>query len=409
MNVPTSDELDRSPTRDLWISFSAHLCYTWALMTTGTTSAALSARRVQYRVGHGGFHATFVNPTRSKKHRLTYVYDVGAKPSKALLRTAISSFVDDLTGYGTTQVDYIVLSHIDEDHVNGLGELLHALKLNHIAVKNVILPWLSPVQRLLTQTRNNHRQPGTTTTRLGGAGADADHYLEQAGVENVIRITAEGEEGQPLSNVSTVQPQGTNVSTSTSALNWTLIPIKTPVPPDFERLFRAELYRLLNRGKTPTGLDPEKTTDHEQILKNHKSKIRSAMTNVASKVGVSPKHITNWSSLALLHGGVPTSTACTLGNPITRHVDTTCTHGWLHTGDLPLKDPVVSGNLVSELSQSPLATLHSHRTASWLRPQSRTRVVRVASPRRSAVHHWAKAHGSHWQRLVRIAHRTIER
>lgn len=52
-----------------------------------------SAERLQYRVGHGGFHATIVSGSGSQ---LTYVYDVGAHPSKTLLRAAITAFVGDV-------------------------------------------------------------------------------------------------------------------------------------------------------------------------------------------------------------------------------------------------------------------------------------------------------------------------
>lgn len=312
-----------------------------------------SARRVQYRVGHGGFHATFVNPTGKTSEQLTYVYDVGAKPDKnGHLLPAIESFVGTLSTYGTVQVDYVFLSHIDEDHVNGLRELLDALK-NHtpmIPVKNVVLPWLSPIQKLITQSRNNHRQPATAVTNLTGPDAEADGFLEQLGAENVIRVTTDGEDPPPITS-STTTPAGHTVVTAAPA-GWVLLPIKTPTPPGFEAKFLTKLTHLLS----PHCLNPNNTGDHERILTHHRSLVSNAMETVASLVGVSAKHIANWSSLALLHGGSTPAQACVITTPGSFHADVRCAHGWLHTGDLPLKNAAVWSNLSLELGKTALAS-----------------------------------------------------
>ncbi|MBF9335400.1 hypothetical protein G3N30_03860 [Microbacterium lacticum] len=309
----------------------------------------LTAKRIQYRVGHGGFHATFVNPSApSLDDRLTYVYDVGAKPHKALLLSAIDDFSAGVASYGISRVDYIFLSHIDEDHVNGLVELLDALKRHvpQITVLNVVLPWLSPVQKLLTQARNNHRQEGTAVTNLVSSDEEADNFLERLGVGNVIRVTAEGDGAGTTGSVRT---QGKPLAHSLSA--WTLLPIKMPTPPGFEAAFKTELDRLISGAK----LDPNDTKDHAKIIAKHRPSIRKAMNKVAGLVNVLPAHITNWSSLALLHGADLPSPACTVATPA-NHADIDCTHGWLHTGDLPLKEAAVWANLKSKLTKAKLGT-----------------------------------------------------
>lgn len=317
---------------------------------TARAGSSRLAHRIQYRVGHGGFHATIVENAASKRD-LVYVYDVGAKPDKSELLVAINRFIDELSTRKITRVDYIYLSHIDEDHVNGLRELLDALT-NHrpkITVDNVVLPWLSPVQKLLTQSRNNHRQPGTVVTNLAGSDEDADEYLTGLGAGNVIRITGEGEDGAPISTSTTI-PSGTPLLPATIP-GWLLLPIKNPTPMNFEALFRSELSTLLR----PFRLNPNNPADHENILRDRRAELHKALVKVAPKVGVSSKKIANWSSLALLHGSTTPAQACLVPTG-PQHVNLQCEHGWLHTGDLPVANAAVWANLSSELKSASLAS-----------------------------------------------------
>jgi len=312
--------------------------------------SALAAQRIQYRVGHGGFHATIVEDS-APKHHLVYVYDVGSKPDKRELLLAIKSFVRDLSTRGITQVDYVFLSHIDEDHVNGLRELLDALK-NHkptIAVANVVLPWLSSVQKLLTQSRNNHRQLGTVARNLAATDEEADNYLLRLGARNVIRVTAEGDDATPTATSTT--SSGVIPKLPASFTGWLLLPIRTPTPVGFESSFRSELSKLLKKH----GLNPNNPAHHEKILTDHRSAIKTALTKVASQLGVTRKKIANWSSLALLHGSSTPAQTCVAGSRH-QHIVVQCAHGWLHTGDLPVSDAVVWGNLSSELGQASLTS-----------------------------------------------------
>lgn len=318
--------------------------------TTAPAGSPRLAHRIQYRVGHGGFHATIVGNATSKKEHLVYVYDVGAKPDKKKLLPAINAFVGELRTRKITRVDYIYLSHIDGDHVNGLSELLGALT-NHnpkIVVANVVLPWLSPVQKLLTQSRNNHRQPSAVVTNLAASDEGADEYLRNLGVENVIRIRAEDEDAAPT-EPSTTSPSGTSTLPA-STPGWLLLPIKTPTPANFEASFRIELGKRL-----PTTLDPNNPADHKTILTAHGSEILASIKVVAPQIGVTKRRVANWSSLALLHGSTTPAKPCVVAHA-PQHVNIQCEHGWLHTGDLPVADAAVWANLSSELKGASLTS-----------------------------------------------------
>ncbi|WP_244631916.1 MULTISPECIES: MBL fold metallo-hydrolase [unclassified Plantibacter] len=292
----------------------------------------MSADRFQYRVGHGGFHSTIVE---SASGFLTYVYDVGAHPSKATLRTAILAFVAELRDRLIRRVDYVFISHIDQDHVNGITELLDSLKADGVHVETVVLPWLSPVEKLLTQTRSSHRQNGTAVARLADSDAEADTYLRDHGVKEVVRVVGDNQSGSTDGAGSPGRPQMTTGAPlpCTSAGGWKLIPLKLTPPIAAIDKFHDEV-----RANTP--FDPDDVRTHEDLLRSHRGAIRGAMRTAAELVpGVSSREVTNWSSMAL-YGGAGAGAVTGLGGcSIANNVDDVrlqCTHGWLHTGDLPL-------------------------------------------------------------------------
>lgn len=301
-------------------------------MSTHTGGSIVSADRFQYRVGHGGFHSTIVE---SKSGFLTYVYDVGAHPSKVILRAAILAFVAELRGRSIKRVDYVFISHIDQDHVNGITELLDSLKADGVQVETVVLPWLSPIEKLLTQTRSSHRQNGTAVARLADSDGDADAYLRDHGVKEIVRVVGDNQIGSSDGAGSQGRAQVTTGAPlpGVSAGGWKLIPLKLTPPITAINKFHDEV-----RAKTP--FDPRDLRTHEALLKSHRGVIRGAMRTAARLVpGVSSKEVTNWSSMALYGGaGAAAGTglgACSIANNV-HGVRLPCTHGWLHTGDLPL-------------------------------------------------------------------------
>lgn len=354
------------------------------------------AERFQYRVGHGGFHATLVKMPRSSPSRLTYVYDVGAQPSKPLLRKAIASFISELQSRSVNRVDYIVISHIDEDHVNGLDDLLIALDNAQIAMGTVILPWLTPVQKLLVQAGNNHRQQSATVTQLTGTDEQADSHLRELGAQDILRVVSEPDQDSPDSAGARTEPgpsrgtikSGANLTGNTNSA-WQFIPLRLVPPSIAEQEFEDELRRLLRKPskKHPNRhlLDPAVVGDHREILtKKHRSLVRKAMKYASAHVpGVSTTEITNWSSVALLSGAKSASPQCHPGTT-NQDIHLRCVHNWLHTGDLPLNNGAAwnefSARLAAANPSSPLCVMlaphhgsnHSHepRLYSLNRPGS---------------------------------------
>lgn len=138
--------------------------------------------RIQHAVGHGGFHTASVQVGGAK---FRYVYDCGAKKRRLLCNT-IHDHADSIVDTDR-RIDLVVLSHLDDDHVNGVDDLLGAC-----AVETVVLPYLSAVERVFVAARSSRRD------RLSATGQDfiaaPGPWLRDHGVARVVFVRG-GEEG----------------------------------------------------------------------------------------------------------------------------------------------------------------------------------------------------------------------
>ena len=85
--------------------------------------------RCQHPVGQGGFHTSEIRIRSSRTEKFTIVYDCGATQNDAL-QQSIDWYVNNYE-----KIDLLVLSHLDNDHVQGLDQLL-----THISVDTVLIP-----------------------------------------------------------------------------------------------------------------------------------------------------------------------------------------------------------------------------------------------------------------------------
>lgn len=102
--------------------------------------------RIQHGVGQGSFHSASVDATEpsGRRHRFDYVYDCGAlevgRPTKALRRSVERVSLEDREESPKNGVlDVLVLSHFDQDHMNGAQDFARSCKVNRIVV-----PYLGP-------------------------------------------------------------------------------------------------------------------------------------------------------------------------------------------------------------------------------------------------------------------------
>jgi hypothetical protein len=312
---------------------------------------SLSAQRIQYRVGHGGFHATIVQDSVTNKH-LVYVYDVGACPDAALLENAIDRFVKRLIARGIKRVQYVILSHIDEDHVSRLDHLLEKLQGKKITVDTLTLPWLRNSSRLLALNRSPRRGVSTVVYQLLQDDDSVVQYLSDLGVENVLFVEGESNDGDgdgdddfdgndpapptPRSHAPNAKyiVSGTKLQVPTD-IPWQMLITHLEPPKTTLREFDEKVIEK-------TGLDPADQKNHAKLIMSYRGQIRAAMRFAAKQTNLDLRNATvsNWSSQSLYSASL---------SPLARHAvphapndfEMECEHGWLHTGDLPLDVPVI--------------------------------------------------------------------
>lgn len=96
-----------------------------------------------YNVGQGCFYGGKIE---HKTQQFVLVYDCGSVSAKNYLDDSINEFRKEFS-----QIDLLIVSHLDKDHVNGIKDLIKG-----IVVKNIILPYLPLIDRLaLASIYNN--------------------------------------------------------------------------------------------------------------------------------------------------------------------------------------------------------------------------------------------------------------
>ena len=97
----------------------------------------IRVRQEFHAVGHGTFVAGVAWRRDGCGTVFRWVYDCGSKRTKR-----IATAIGDLP-HGFEQIDLLVISHFDDDHINGIEELIRTRRVCRLA-----LPYLDFPQRL---------------------------------------------------------------------------------------------------------------------------------------------------------------------------------------------------------------------------------------------------------------------
>lgn len=154
--------------------------------------AMLSVTQCQRAVGQGGFQTTEL---QFGQHRYRAVYDCGSLPKEGCLRQ-IDAFAAELDGQ---EIDLLALSHLDEDHCNGVEELLA-----QCGARTVMLPYLNDVARLVEMAARaaTGRLTGTAVALL----TDPGQWFLDRGASEVIEVEPAPDEGPQSPAASTERP-----------------------------------------------------------------------------------------------------------------------------------------------------------------------------------------------------------
>ena len=126
----------------------------------------------QWNVGHGGFNTQSlrhyaISKLAHQANPFNIVYDCGSSgPQANRLSDKIDEYVSGLKTERQTDIDALILSHMDEDHVNGVNLLLTKAAQSNITIKKVLLPYLTPLQTLLLGAQNQHATQNNDYLRI---------------------------------------------------------------------------------------------------------------------------------------------------------------------------------------------------------------------------------------------------
>lgn len=103
-----------------------------------------------HNIGQGLFYSGLLNKSDSNSQStFSFVYDCGTFSSKTLLRQEIDAYKLLLPGVRNSRnkkLDLLIVSHLHDDHVNGLEYLL-----KDVDVETVVMPYVDDGLKLLAR------------------------------------------------------------------------------------------------------------------------------------------------------------------------------------------------------------------------------------------------------------------
>jgi len=154
-------------------------------------------------IGQGSFYSGLIYEYKSPHHYFNCVYDCGVKGGSSRLNEEIESYKNS---YRREKLDVLFLSHLDDDHVNGVVQLLTGIRCS-----KVYLPYLTPIQRLYVAIRSD-AEGNDDNNYLGFIGSPHDYLLQQGNIDEIIYVGENSERSfngieeitNPTGNTTTV-------------------------------------------------------------------------------------------------------------------------------------------------------------------------------------------------------------
>ena len=242
----------------------------------------MQVTRIQYPVGQGCFHSGHIrweNDRREKSGDCRYIYDCGSMHQSAL-NDAIDACRNQMGEF-----DALFVSHLHEDHVNGIDHLLSSVMVN-----TVYLPYVNEAASVLDLIETDLN--GALSASLIEATIDPRSWFGRRGVSRVVRVLASPAAGMAVEDV---EPDQSNERMSRTAdvasdseidqlrrsgaralmeeinsgrmlqvggagnlIDWTLVPHVDPAPANRLRAFGKDLRKA-------SGLAPRQRLTAERL------------------------------------------------------------------------------------------------------------------------------------------------
>lgn len=141
-----------------------------------------------YPVGQGLFSSGALYTRDASSPSYLWVYDCGTVSEASLIDNGIQLLQSDIEG--RRQIDLLVLSHFDHDHISGVTRLLSKFK-----VHTLMLPYMELPERLIIAFEENNGDPEDPLTAFY---IDPVSYLFSQGaqgIDQIVFVPPSGEEG----------------------------------------------------------------------------------------------------------------------------------------------------------------------------------------------------------------------
>ena len=139
-----------------------------------------------HKVGQGLFYSGILNKKgRGSDSMFSFVYDCGSLSPRMFLNREIDDYKELLAKVdGHRTIDLLVVSHLHDDHVNGLDILLEDVK-----VDTVVMPYVSESLSLIARLESRNED-----NFLGAFYADPIGWFSGKGIQRLIMLNADGRE-----------------------------------------------------------------------------------------------------------------------------------------------------------------------------------------------------------------------
>lgn len=139
-----------------------------------------------YPVGQGLFSSGSLDWSASRPPRFLWVYDCGTISKDARIEDRIKDLMCDTKG--RRRIDLLILSHFDNDHINGVVRLLKAFKIG-----TLILPYMPLAQRLVIY----FEEGGGDSDGLAEFYMNPVAFFVNKGIERILFVPPSGSDGPP--------------------------------------------------------------------------------------------------------------------------------------------------------------------------------------------------------------------
>jgi hypothetical protein len=136
-------------------------------------------------IGQGAFYTGKIDTYLNKCNEFNFVFDCGTLSDRSNLITAISNFKRNLNN---NLLNVLFISHLDDDHVNGINELLNGITCN-----DVYMPYLSPFERLIVSVRHKSKDTNNLNNFINFIKSPHDYILNDNNVGKLTYIKGNSE------------------------------------------------------------------------------------------------------------------------------------------------------------------------------------------------------------------------